>query len=617
MTQRRYRAFAGAKKLLLLWLAMASLELVIQPSLLAQGESVQQAGSRWQARSMVETALASPLLTQSQTTLSGALPGDIDPHTLIQHRFVERPLVAGRQWVVTALEPLAAMAGMRVVQEGGNAFDAAVATALAMAVLDPRMSSIGGNGFATMYIAKTREVRALNFYGSAPRHATADAYRGKDYSHGFLSATVPSCLRGYETLQKAYGRLTWPEVLEPAIELAEHGFAVSTELANFFRVYQPLLAEVPSTARVFLPDGRPPKAGDIFCQPDLARTLKAVALQESDYFYRGPVAARIAEFFQANAASLSTEDLAEYKAKWVAPISTTYRGYTVYTQPPSSSALVVLEQLNLLEGYDLRALGHNSREYLHLIGEVMRLAIADRNSYVGDPEFVTVPVGRLVSKDYASQRRKLIHLDSTMDVVTAGDAGAPDEGHTTHLNVVDSDGNMVALTQSLGDAFGSRVVAADTGVLFSDEMRHLHLDPKDPSRLEPGKRSRSNQSPIIVLKDGKPYMAIGAPGNDGIWQHLVQVIANVIDFGMDIQTAINAPRMRSGGTAEAGTEIKPVFSVEDRIPAATMEALRAKGYQVRSTPNDYVLVNGIIIDPVTRFRIGGADPRGDGYVAGW
>ena len=314
---------------------------------------------------------------------------------------------------------------------------------------------------------------------------------------------------------------------------------------------------------------------------------------------------------------MAAEDLAEYQARWVTPISTTYRGYTVYTQPPSSSAIAVLEQLNMLEGYDLKALGHNSPDYLHVIGEVMRLAIADRNRYVGDPDFVKVPVEKLLSKDYAVERRKLIHLDSTMPIATAGDFAQPVESHTTHLNVVDSEGNMVALTQSLGDFFGSRVVAADTGVLFSDEMRHLHLDPNDPSRLEPGKRSRSNESPIIVLKDGKPFMAIGTPGSDGIWQRLVQVIVNVVDFGMDIQAAITEPRIRSGGQTETGTEIKPIFKVEDRIPAATMEALRAKGYEITSVKDDFGRVNGIIIDPITSFRLGGADPRESGYALGW
>ena len=533
-----------------------------------------------------------------------------------QPRIIERPLITGRQAMVTSLEPLASMAGMRVLQQGGIAFDAAVATAVALTVVDPRMSSVGGNGFATIYVAKIHEVRALNFYGSAPQHATLDVYKGKDYSHGFLSVPVPSCLKGYEALHKAYGRLPWATVLRPAIELAENGFVLSQPLSDFLEVYQRELAKFPSTARVFLPNGRALKPGDIFRQPDLARTLKGVAEHGTDYFYRGDVAARIAKFFHVNGGVLTADDLANYQSKWVPPISTTYRGYTVYTQPPSSSAIAVLEQLNVLEGYDLKTLGHNSPEYLHLLGEVMRLAIADRNRYVGDPEFVKVPIDKLISKEYAAQRRKLIRLDSTLSVATAGDFGKPEETHTTHLNVVDADGNMVALTQTLGDFFGSHLVAADTGVLFSDEMRHLHLDPNDPSRLEPGKRSRSNESPIIILKDGKPYMAIGTPGSDGIWQHLVQVIANVIDFGMDIQTAITAPRMRAGGSIEAGTEIKPVFLVEDRIPAATMDALRAKGYEIKAIEQSG-RVNGIIIDPSTGFRLGGVDPRENGYALGW
>jgi gamma-glutamyltranspeptidase / glutathione hydrolase len=283
----------------------------------------------------------------------------------------------------------------------------------------------------------------------------------------------------------------------------------------------------------------------------------------------------------------------------------------------TSSGTAVLEQLNMLEAYDLKALHHNSPEYLHLIGEVIRLAIADRNRYVGDPDFVKVPVEKLLSKSYAAERRKLIHLDSTTPVATAGDAEATGDKHTTHLSVIDGDENMVALTQTLGDWFGSGVIAADTGVLFSDEMRHLHLGPNDPSRLEPGKRSRSNQSPIIVLKDGKPFMTIRTPGSNGIWQRIVQVIVNIVDFGMDVQTAITAPRMIYGGQAETGTEFKPLFKVEDRIPLSTLDALRSKGYEVISVKDDGGRVNGIAIDPITNFRLGGADPREMDYAIGW
>jgi gamma-glutamyltranspeptidase len=532
-------------------------------------------------------------------------------------QLVERPLISGRGAVVTSLEPLASMAGMRVLQEGGNAFDAAVATALAVGVVDPRMSSIGGNGFATIYIAKTKEVRALNFYGTAPKRATREFYAGKDYSHGVLSVPVPSALKGYEALHKTYGRLPWAKVVQPAIELAEGGFVIEQPLADDFRESEKELAKIPSTAKVFLPGGRAPKAGEIFRQPDLARTLREIAKQGTDVFYRGAIGERIAEYVQANGGALGADDLAAYQAKWLTPISTTYRGYTVYTQPPSSSAIAVLEQLNILEGYDLKTLGHNSPQYLHLIGEVIRLAAADRNRYVGDPDFVKVPVEKLLSKTYAAERRSLIHADSTMPITVAGDLQQPEESHTTHLNVVDAEGNMVALTQTLGDIFGSHVIAGDTGVVLGDEMRHLHLDPSDPSRLEPGKRSRSNESPIIVLRDGTPFMAIGTPGSDGIWQRLVQVIVNVVDFEMDIQTAINAPRIRSGGNIESGSAIKPAFRVEGRIPAATLDALRAKGFELTVVKDDYGRVNGIVIDPITKFRLGGADPRENGYALGW
>ena len=545
-------------------------------------------------------------------SICGALP----PASRAQ--LVERPLVTGRHTMVTSLEPLASVAGMRILQEGGNAFDAAVATAVAVTVLDPRMSSIGGHGFATIYVATDHEVRALSFYGTAPLAATVQAYTGKDYSKGPLSSPVPSCLKGYEALHKQYGKLPWAQVLQPAIELAEYGFVMNKFLSETIEEKRQLLSKFPSSSAVFLPRGHVPQPGEIFKQPDLARTLKEIAVHGADALYRGEIGDRIDSFYRENNGVLRKKDLENYQALWLKPISTTYHGYTFYTQPPTSSGIAVLEQLNLLEGYQLKSFEHNSPEYLHLIGEVMRLAIADRNRYVGDPKFVDVPVEKLLSKDYAAQRRSLIHVDSTMPIATAGDFDQPKQSHTTHLNVVDAEGNMVAMTQTLGSEFGSGVVAGDTGIVFSNEMRHLHLDPNDPSRLEPGKRSRSNQSPLIVLNPaGKPFMALGTPGNDGIWQRLVQVIVNVIDFNMDIQAAITAPRMIYGGHQESGSKITPMFKVENRIPDKVMDGLRAKGYIVESIADDEGRVSGIVIDPQTGFYLGGADPRADVYAIGW
>jgi gamma-glutamyltranspeptidase/glutathione hydrolase len=529
---------------------------------------------------------------------------------------VLRPLVTGRHAMVASLSPLASTAGMRILLRGGNAFDAAVATAVAVAVVDPKNSTIGGQGFATIYVARTKEVRALNFFGPAPRKATVEALQGKDYTRGYLATPVPSNLKGYQALLE-YGTMSWADVLEPAIELAEDGFILPDEDGPILEQNAALFTKYPSSARVFLPEGRPPRSGEVFVQKDLARTLRAIAGEGPDVFYRGDIARKIAAFYGQNGGILDYEDLAGYQARWVTPIVTEYRGLRFHSQPPNSSAAALLLQLNLLEPYDLKALGHNSAGYLHLVGEVMRIAIADRNRYVADPDFTEVPVERLLSKEYARARGTAIRLDGTMPTIPAPTGEKSEPENTTHLTVVDSHGNMVALTQTLGAWFGSGVVAADTGVVFSNQMRHLHLEPDSPSRLGPGRRPRSNQSPTIVLRDGEPFMALGTPGNDAIWQRLTQVIANVVDHGMDIQSAIEAPRMIYGGFQEHGTEIPPVFEVESRISPGVVLELRARGYQVEVVPTDGGRVNGILRDPRTGFLYGAADPRGSVYVVGW
>lgn len=531
-----------------------------------------------------------------------------------------RPMITGRRGIVASLHPLASAAGLRILMKGGNAFDAAVATAAAVAVVDPKNGTIGGQGFATVYVAKTREVRALNFYGTAPKAATLEFLKDKPYKTGYLSTPVPSNLKGYEALHEAHGRLGWADVLEPAIDLAENGFLVTEEWTGILNVLGDRL-EYPSSRRVFFPNGRAPSPGEIFKQPDLARTLKRVAAEGADVFYKGDIARRIGAFYQANGGILAYQDLAGYEAQWLQPIRTDYRGYSVYTQPPNSSGIAVLMQLNLLEGFDLRSLKQNSAEYLHLIGEVQRLAIADRNRYVADPEFVSVPIERLLSKEYAAERRKLIALDKTLPSVPASSLGATpnaaDKANTTHLTVVDGEGNMVALTQTLGSWYGSGVVAADTGVLFSNQMRHLHTEADSPSKVGPGRRPRSNQSPLIVLKDGQPWLAIGTPGNDGIWQRLAQVLVNIIDFGMNVQQAVAAPRILYGGPQETGSELPPIFQIEDRVSEATVAALHAKGFKLTVIPSDEGSVNGVLRDPKTGFLMGGADPRRLGNEGSW
>jgi gamma-glutamyltranspeptidase/glutathione hydrolase len=553
------------------------------------------------------------------SVMHAAVPGRTMPDdTPSTEATLARPLVTGRHGVVTSLHPLASMAGMKILLQGGNAFDAAVATAMAVAVVDPKNSTIGGQGFATMYVAKEKRVRALNFFGPSPKLATIEAVQGKNYEHGYLSPVVPSCLAGYAAMHRAYGRLRWREVVQPALELAEQGFAVTEDFAGVIELMRGEM-DFPSTQAVFFPGGRAPRTGELFRQPDLAETLRTVGEKGASAFYSGDIARRIGAFFERNGGLLRYEDLAGYEPQWVEPLSVNYRGYQVFTTPPNSSGVALLFQLNILQGYDLKALGHNSPDYLNLIAEVQRLGIADRNRYVADPEAIAVPVARLLSEEYAASRRALVKLGRAMPGVPDPKLAdeKPARSNTTHLTVVDGEGNMVSLTQTLGAWFGSGVVAADTGVVFSNQMRHLHTIPGSPSQLGPGRRPRSNQSPVIVLKDGEPVLALGTPGTEGIWQRLVQVLVNVIDFKMDMQQAVAAPRLLHGGPTRVVLDPPAHVKMEDRIAPATAAALRARGYRVDLIPDDEGSVNGVQRDPVTGLLYGGADPRRWGHEEGW
>lgn len=556
-----------------------------------------------------------PVLAAAQTGPSPrAMPDDMPS----SEATLARPLVTGRQGMVTALHPLAAMAGMKILLQGGNAFDAAAAAAMAVAVVDPKNSTIGGQGFATMYVAKEKRVRALNFFGPSPQLATIEAVKGKNYEHGYLSPVLPSGLAGYAAMHQQYGRLPWREVVQPALELAERGFAVTEDFAGVLRVMEPEL-DFPTTRAVFFSGGQGPRVGDLFRQPDLARTLREVAEHGAAAFYQGDIARRIGAFFEKHGGLIRYEDLAAYRPQWVEPLSVNYRGYQVYTTPPNSSGVALLLQLNILRGYDLAKLGHNTPDYLNLLAEVQRVGIADRNRYVADPEAIAVPVARLLSEDYAASRRALIKIGAAMPGVP--DPRLADEkparSNTTHLTVVDGEGNMVSLTQTLGAWFGSGVVVADTGVVFSNQMRHLHTIADSPSQLGPGRRPRSNQSPVIVLKDGEPVIAIGTPGTEGIWQRLVQVLVNIIDFKMDVQQAVAAPRLLHGGPTRVALNPPPHVKMEDRLPAATAAELRARGYRVDLIPDDEGSVNGVQRDPATGLLYGGADPRRWGHEEGW
>lgn len=528
-----------------------------------------------------------------------------------------RPLISGLHGMVTSNHPLATAAGMRILLKGGNAFDAVVATAAATSVVDPGNSSLGGNGFATIYVAATKEVKALNFFGTAPLAAKPALFTKEKLNEGVLASPVPSNLRGYQALLAKHGTMKLADVLQPAIELAEKGFLVTPDFTRSIENSQEWIKRYPSTARVYLPGGQAPKPGSLFVQADYARTLRQVAAKGADDFYTGELAKRITDFYKQQGGIISLEDLKKYEAKWVTPISLAYHGYTIYTQPPNSSAVAALEQLNILDGFDVKQLQHNSVAYLHRFMEATRMALADRNRYVADTDAVPVPVARLLSKPYGDQQRARVKPDQAMPVIEPGEIASQPFGDTTHMTVVDAAGNMVALTQTLGGSYGSRVIVGDTGLFFSNQMRHMHLEADSPSQIRGGIRPRSNQTPTIILKDGDAVMALGSPGGDQIWQRVTQTIVNLIDFGMNIQDAVSAPRFAYGGPEETGTSITPVWMIEDRVPAAVIDKLKAMGHEIRLVPSEGGAVNGIVRDPKTGMLTGGADPRGRSYAIGY
>jgi gamma-glutamyltranspeptidase/glutathione hydrolase len=488
-------------------------------------------------------------------------------------------------------------------------------TAAATSVVDPYNSSLGGNGFATIYVAASREVKTLNFFGTAAAASRPEIFTHESLNEGILSSPLPSSLDGYRTLLEAHGTMSLAKVLEPAIELAEDGFVVTAIFHDQIAREREALARYPTTSALFLPNGAPPEVGAIFRQPDYARTLRQVAERGARDFYERELAHRIAAFFAKKGGIVTERDLAGYRAKWVEPISISYRGYAVYTQPPNSSAVALLEELNVMEGFDMKALGHNTAPYLHRFMEAVRLALADRNRYVADTDASPVPLEALLSKEYAARQRARIDPDRASAVLGPGDLSSEPDGDTTHLTVMDSRGNVVALTQTLGAGFGSKLVVGDTGLFFSNQMRHRHLEPDSPSQVRGGMRPRSNQSPTIVLKDGEPLLAIGSPGNDGIWQRLAQVIANVLDFGMNVQDAVEAPRFSYGGPQETGSSIEPVWRVEDRVAPEAIAELRRMGHRIEVVSEEGGMLNGITRDPKTRALRGGADVRSTTVMA--
>jgi gamma-glutamyltranspeptidase/glutathione hydrolase len=484
------------------------------------------------------------------------------------------------------------------------------------------MNGIGGDLFALVYDPKTKSVRALNASGRAPAAATLEEFKRRGLSaipyRGELSVSVPGVVDGWSELLAKHGTITLAKALEPAIRYARDGYGVSEVIATQWKEQEATLARDPAAAATFLIDGHAPRAGDLFRNQKLAASLEQIAKGGRDAFYRGALAKAIADDMRRRKGLLAEADFASHTSDWTTPISTTYRGYQVLEFPPNTQGVVALEMLNILEGYDLKALGQNSAAYLHLLVEAKRIAFADRDTWLADAAS-TPPeaLHRMLSKEYAAQRRKEIDGDRAAREYKALSIGGPApqgiappqaHGDTIYLTAADKDGNVVSLIQSIFESFGAGIVAGETGITLHNRGSLFSLRADHPNVLAPGKRPFHTLVPAMVFKDGRPWLSFGVMGGDMQPQGHVQVLLNLIDFGMNVQEAGEAPRFRHSAN---GLALESAISPEARF------GLDVRGHRVISGVGIFGGFQGILIDPKTGILMGGSDPRKDGLAIGW
>jgi gamma-glutamyltranspeptidase/glutathione hydrolase len=532
-----------------------------------------------------------------------------------------RSAVLARHGMAATSQPLATAAAIRVLQQGGNAIDAAIAANAVIGVVEPMSCGLGGDLFAIVWDARSQKLYGLNASGRAAYAATLATFAAKGLKeipmHGPLSWSVPGCVDGWEALRQRFGSRPMTELLAPAIAYAEEGFPVSEIIADDWQGAASELARIPTSAACFLPGGRAPETGTIFRNADLARTLRAIAEGGRDAFYRGAIARAMVAYSEQTGGLFGLRDFEEHTSTWVEPVATNYRGYDVWELPPNGQGIAVLQMLNLLEPYDLRSMGSQSAEALHLLIEAKKLAYEDRGTYYADPEFSKVPVARLISKEYAAGRRALIDRDHA----NARPApGSPGEADTIYMTVVDKDFNAVSLIQSNFAGFGSYHVPGHLGFPLQNRGSLFALDPHHANRLEPHKRPFHTIIPGFVTRGGKPWLSFGLMGGDMQAQGHAQVITNMIDFGMDVQEAGDAPRFRHLGSSEpTGTRAEDGGTVvlESEIGPDVRRALEAKGHRIANATGGYGGYQAIRIDTERGVLYGGSDPRKDGAAMGY
>jgi gamma-glutamyltranspeptidase/glutathione hydrolase len=526
-----------------------------------------------------------------------------------------RSIVRASQGMVATSQPLASQVGIEILKRGGNAADASIAVAAVLNVTEPLMTGVGGDAFMMIYAAKTKTLEGLNASGRAPRALNLDHFTSRQIAQmpvtGMEPITVPGAFDGWVTLLEKRGTMKLEELLAPAIGYAESGFPVMEKTAADWEPEVPRLKLTAAAASTYLVDGKAPPPGAIFYQKNLARTLRTLAKGGRDAFYRGEIARAIVDYCRRNGGFLSMEDFAAQKSEWVEPISTTYRGHTLYELPPNGQGVTALLLLNILEGIDLGSI--RGGRYYHTLIEATKIAFADRNRYIADPAFFKTPVKTLVSKQYAAERRALLNPERAIDPPAYGDIRTGSD--TTYFTIVDKDRNAVSFINSLFSPFGSAIVAGETGILLQNRGAGFSLEPGHPNRIEPGKRPFHTLIPAMVFKDGRFLMSYGVMGGDVQAQGHAQVLINLIYRGLNLQQAIDAPRVRY----ISGRGVM----MDDELTAPVIDELVQRGHE-RVLPGPGLthraLMGGgqaIMIDPASGSLLGASDSRKDGLALGY
>jgi len=535
--------------------------------------------------------------------------------------FATRSEVIARNGMACTSQPLATQVAIDILKQGGTAVDAAIAANAMLGLVEPTGSGIGGDLFAIVWDAKTQKLYGLNASGRSPKSLTFEYFKRNGITHipalGPLPVSVPGCVDGWFELHKKFGRLPMKQILSPAITYAREGFPVSELIAFYWQRNAQRLKQFEGFADVFMPNGKAPSKGEIFRNPYLANTYELIANKGRDEFYKGSIARTIDDYMKRNGGFLSYNDLASHRSEWVEPVSSSYRGYDIWELPPNGQGIATLQILNILEQFDIKSMGFGSAEYMHLFIEAKKLAFEDRARYYADPDFANIPYDRLISKDYASQRAKLIDLNRAARTY---DAGILQTGNTVYLTVADKEGNMVSLIQSNYRGMGSGMTPTGLGFVLQDRGELFSLEEGHPNVYAPGKRPFHTIIPGFITKDGKPWISFGVMGGGMQPQGHAQIIVNLIDFGMNLQEAGDAPRIQHEGssepTGERMTDGGTVY-LESGFDYQQVRKLLERGHKVSYSLDGYGGYQAIMFDAKNGVYIGASESRKDGQAAGY